>query len=193
MDTMSPLDIERFLYAIGEQLARVDARYAIVIVGGAALSLQRVVQRTTNDVDVIAIADASTHLIRRPDPLPDVLTGAIARVTRDFNLRPDWMNTVVAQQWRAGLPPGFGDRVEWRTYGGLAVGIASRIDLIFLKLFAVADTRGPDTHHYPDLIALRPSDPELDAAAVWVATQDVSPAWPDTVRKVVEHVRAQSR
>ena len=60
----------------------------------------------------------------------------------------------------------------WRTYGGLEVGLASRYDLIFFKLYAAADQPGPDSVHFQDLLALGPSDEELEAAARWVRDQD---------------------
>lgn len=40
-----------------------------------------------------------------------------------------------------------------------------------------------------DLIALRPNEDELNAAAKWVRTQDASDAFPTLVAGAMEHVR----
>lgn len=47
-----------------------------------------------------------------------------------------------------------------------------RLDLIYLKVHAAADT-GPGKH-VNDLLALKPAEEELEAAAKWTLTQDVS-------------------
>jgi hypothetical protein len=79
--------------------------------------------------------------------------------------------------------------VEWREYAALWVGIVSRYDLIFFKLFAAVDSPGTGSVHYQDLLALSPSPEELEAAARWVRTQDVSPEFAHVLEKVVEHAR----
>jgi hypothetical protein len=43
--------------------------------------------------------------------------------------------------------------------------------------------------HYQDLLALRPSAGELDAATSWVRTQDASSAFAESLDRVVRHVR----
>ena len=111
----------------------------------------------------------------------------------DRGLLPTWINTAVAGQWAFGLPPGLGERVRWRAYGGLRVGVADRRDPIFFKLYASADQTGPENVHTRDLLALKPGDDELAAAASWVAEQDPSPDFHAIVRKVVDHVRTALR
>jgi hypothetical protein len=154
MDTNIPLD--KALRAVGELLARRGQSAAIVVVGGTALNLLRVVERATRDVDVIATAT--------PEPLPTPLTDAIRTVARDLGLPSDWLNTTVAGQWQTGLPPGFTSRIVWRVDGGLWIGLAGRLDLIYLKLYAAADDVGPASRHFTDLLALRPTTNELTAA-----------------------------
>lgn len=93
--------LESALAAVGELLAADDAEAAIVVVGGATLNLLRLVERTTDDVDVIARAEpvgARPTVLVPPDPLPDALQRAIRRVARDFALAPDWINTEVGRQ-----------------------------------------------------------------------------------------------
>jgi len=154
------------------------------------------VERATTDVDILAFAtpranaapDQST-LREPPEPIPAALARAAATVGRDLGLDEHWLNTGPALQWRAGLPPGLAGRVEWLRYSALWVGLVARYDLIFFKLFAAADSSGPRSVHYQDLLALRPSAAECDAAVEWVSTQDASPAFADVLHRVANHVR----
>lgn len=178
--------------AVGELLAAEGENVGIVVVGGAALILGGTVSRLTEDVDIIAAA-RSWHKgvpasISRPDPLPASLLRAVSRVARDFNLPENWMNAEVGAQWDTGLPSGFEKRVLWRQVGGLSLGIADRRDLIFLKLYAAVDSEGPQSVHYQDLLALRPSKRELAAAAKWVKSQDTSTEFAQLLGKVLDYV-----
>src|SRR3989337_2060795 len=112
--------IESALTAVGERLAHAHESCAIVA-------------RPTIDGDVLARAD-DTGAIEPPDPLPDALRRAIAAVARDRGLLENWMNTTVADQWRSGLPPGRAERIEWRRYGALRVGIVGGGGVVCVKL-----------------------------------------------------------
>jgi hypothetical protein len=70
---------------------------------------------------------------------------------------------------------------------GVEVGIVH--DLIFLKLYAAADSGGPASVHFQDLLALRPTERELLAAAAWVRGQDPTPAFARILEQVIEHAR----
>ncbi len=190
----SPISLlERGLGAVGDLLAAEGVEVGIVVVGGTALNLLGIVQRTTDDVDVLAIlqdqAGSGGVTLAPPDPLPEPLRRAIARVARDFQLPEDWMNTVVGLQWQTGLPPGLERRLRWRRYGGLRVGLVARYDLIFLKVYAAGDSGGPSSVHFQDLLALRPTGHELQAAAAWVRGQDPTPEFSTIVEQVMTHVR----
>lgn len=180
--------IEAALTALGERLAHAHEPCAIVVLGGAALNLLAIVDRPTIDVDVLARADEA-GAIQPPDPLPDTLRRAIAVVARDRGLLENWMSTTVADQWRFGLPPGLAERIEWRTFGALRVGIVGRRDLICFKLYASSDQTGPDNVHVRDLLALNPNAEDLEWAAVWVRAQDTSPEFHAVVAKVVAYVQ----
>jgi hypothetical protein len=189
------LHAEKFseaLAAVGAHLAAEGEHESIVVVGGASLNLLGLVERTTKDVDVIArMGDRdSTDVLNPPDPFPDALVRAIARVARDFSLEKDWLNTEVAMQWSQGLPPWLGADLEWRDFEGLRVGLAGRRTLVALKLFATVD-QSLRSVHGQDLLALAPTDAELAEAAAWVATQDASPEFPRFIDEVVAYVRAQ--
>lgn len=183
---------------MGELLAAEGHEYAVTILGGAALNLLGIVERTTADVDILAFAtprpDGAPEpatLREPPEPIPEPLARAARTVARDLGLDPEWLNTGPALQWRAGLPPGLDQRVQWRQYAALWVGVVARYDLIFFKLFAAADQTGTRSVHYQDLLALRPSGAELDAAAAWVRTQDASPEFANVLDRVVSHVRQE--
>jgi hypothetical protein len=193
MDTHFTLD--QALRATGELLARRGRSAAIVVVGGTALNLLHVVDRTTRDVDVIAVGilqgEGAPADIRPPDPLPNGLAEVVGTVARDLGLPADWMNTTVGGQWQTGMPPGFASRVSWGRHGALWVGLAGRIDLIYLKLYAAADDTSPASRHFADLLALRPTAEELEAARTWISqTQDASPTMAAILGKVISHVLA---
>ena len=174
------------LTAVGELLAADGEAYAIVVIGGAALNLMGIVRRATRDVDVLAWRKGDT-IIRPPEPLPAPLRRAIVAVAQRFGLQQDWLNTVPALQWNAGLPPGLADRIHWCDYAALSVGLADRYDLIFLKAFAAAEG-GPHESHYKDLLALRPTSEELESAISWVRTQDESPHFPAMIENMRRHL-----
>jgi hypothetical protein len=183
---------EDLLSAIGEQLAAESQRMSIVVAGGTAMNLLGFVDRPTQDVDVLALADDAGQLMP-PDPLPEALARAVEAVANDFNQPPDWLNTAVAGQWQTGLPPGLAARVEWRDYGALRVGLVSRTDLIAFKLYAAADQTSSNSVHATDLLALGPTNTELDKAAKWVRSQDSSAGFHAVLDKVISYVHEQSR
>ena len=99
------------------------------------------------------------------------------------------MNTVVASQWKTGMPPGIDRGLTWRRFGGLQLGLPARTPLICLKLYAAADQ--PESRHLTDLVALSPTAEELARGAAWIATQD--PTIGNAVAGVIAHVQNRSR
>lgn len=189
-------DIELVLSAVGDLLAANGQRVSVVVIGGAALLLLGVINRVTRDVDVVAVTAKPGEfkdLIRPPEPLPPALTSAIQQVARDFGLPPGWMNCGPAGQWDIGLPVGFADRVTWRVYGGLDVGVANRIDLIFLKLEAAADQPTSNSRHFLDLVALHPTDLQLAAAKDWARAKNAGSEYQTIVDRVIAHVTSVRR
>lgn len=189
-DTLGPL--ADALQALGTFLeAQGHAEY-LVVVGGVAMNLRGFHSRGTSDVDVIARGEPSdgggAPTLFTPEPLPHVLEAGIRRVARDFGLDADWMNTDVAKQWLAGMPPGLSDDLEWHHFGTLHVGVPGREAMIALKLFAAMDL-GPRSVHMQDLIRLDPAADELDRAARWVASQDASDVFHGQIPEALEHVR----
>ncbi len=128
--------------------------------------------------------------LRPPDePLPPDLVAAAATVARDVGLDPNWLNAGPASQWKTGLPDGLAERLVWRDYGGLAVGLVGRSDLILFKLYAAADDRGPTSVHFQDLMALQPTNNELEGAGDWVRSQDPSPGFGEQLAAVIHYAR----
>lgn len=194
MERLTGQRIEELLAALGELLRARGHSCSIVIVGGAALNLLGFVERTTKDVDVAALAkrQGRSRTFLPPDPLPEPLQNAIATVARDFRLPEDWVNTQVATQWPRELPQFLFRDLQWRSYGSLEVGIVGRSTLIALKLHATVD-RDFDTVHYQDLLALTPSDAELEEAKNVVISQDAGSQFPRLVDEVIARVKADTR
>ncbi|HDS84657.1 MAG TPA: hypothetical protein ENN97_05610 [Phycisphaerales bacterium] len=153
-----------------------SGRFSIVVCGGTALNALRLIQRTTKDVDIVALVDSSNQLVD-PAPLPEELLAAAKEVADTLNLHQDWFNNGPSSGegglFRLGLPDGFKNRLI-RHYQGdnLTVYLVSRLDQIYFKLYAAIDQFG--SYHASDLKQLLPSDEELLGAVRWAATHDPS-------------------
>ncbi len=181
-------DFEEAFRRLGQYLQAVgvdDLR--LVIVGGTAPNLLGLVSRTTTDADVIAIEQDGELLA--PNRLPAALLDGVAIVAASLRLPTDWLNTGPSLQMRFWLPPGFRERLTWLEFETLRVGLASRYDLVALKLFAAADHWPARGVHYSDLVALSPKLEEMNSAAGWAKTQDASPEFPRLIDAVVAGVR----
>lgn len=186
----------RALEALGDLLASRGQSYTCVVAGGTSLAALGVLVRVTGDVDVMAVRDAAGELVLAPSEFPEFLASAIRDVGREFNMPDHWMNTQMAAGLTAGMPPGFGERLSWRRFGGLTVGFVGRRDLIALKLEAASDDppHGRTNVHLGDLISLDATPAELDEAAQWVLAVNVDPRRIDTLSWVKRHVaEARSR
>ena len=146
----------------------------IVVCGGSALILAGLIPRTTRDVDVVALI--RNGALCSPAPLPAELLKASAEVAEDLGLTKDWLNNGPSKDdgglFQMGLPQGFSQRLHSSSYSPLlTVYFIDRLDQIFFKLYAAVDRGG---YHITDLMALQPSPDELEAAARWSMTHDVS-------------------
>jgi hypothetical protein len=182
---MSDITTEKadaLLRALGEQLDVRGESYELVVIGGSALLALRLVERTTKDVDIVALRSGDD--LKGAKPLPDGLRGARDLVARDFSLPAEWLNAGPTELLEFGLPEGFVDRLERRDYGpGLVVYLASRYDQIHFKLYAAVD-QGPGKHE-ADLRALAPTEEELIAAARWSRSQDPSEGYAQVLRSAL--------
>lgn len=180
-------DFEEAFRRLGQYFESVQAdELRLVIVGGAALNLLGLVSRTTTDADVIAV-DVDGTLVA-PDTLPPALLDGAAIVATSLRLPKDWLNTGPSLQMRYGLPPGFRERLTWLDFKPLHIGLASRKDLVALKLFAAADHWPARGVHYSDLVTLSPVRDEIRSAAEWAKTQDAAPEFPRLIDAVAARV-----
>jgi hypothetical protein len=185
MENIANRDIaERVLEALGEQLDAIGEACEPVVVGGSGLLILGMIERSTRDVDLVALKKGSN--LENPAPLPAALKEARDRVARDFSLPENWLNPGPASLLDFELPAGFLERVESRRYGDhLVVHFASRLDQVHFKLYAAVDA-GPGKHSQ-DLEALSPTPEELLLAARWTRTHDPSPGFEEVLRRVLSH------
>ena len=158
----------------------------IVVCGGSALILTGMIPRTTKDVDVVALIRAG-HLAS-PAPLPNDLLRAAKEVAEDLGLDDNWLNNGPSRGegglFQMGLPAGFSERLTSVIYGErLTVRFIDRLDHIHFKLYASADRGG---YHIEDLRALDPTPEELDAAARWCMTHDVSDGFRMVLKRLLK-------
>jgi Nucleotidyltransferase of unknown function (DUF6036) len=177
--------VRELLGALSEQLAAHGQHYELIVVGGSALLAQGLVERTTQDIDVVALRRAGS--LSKSDPFPPELIDARDRVASDFGLSEDWLNPGPADLMDFGLPDGFLQRVTtWDFGAGLTVHFASRLDQIHLKLYALVD-QGTGKHE-GDLHALAPSPDELIQAARWTRTHDPSPGFREMLERALHYL-----
>ena len=166
----------------------------LVVCGGSALIATGLRQRTTHDADILALMNGAGELVS-PAPLPAFLTDAAAQVARDLGLGTNWLNNEPSRDagglFQMGLPAGLADRLTEKTFGPrLRVSYIGRVDQIHLKLYAAADQQ--DSTHLDDLQALNPSDAELEAAARWAMTHDVSEGFKWVLRELLKQMGHES-
>ncbi len=166
----------------------------LVICGGSALIAMSLRRRTTRDMDVVALLSAAQEPIS-PDPLPDFLLRAADQVSRDLGLFEGWLNNGPSRGegglFQMGLPEGFVGRLTEKEYGPrLAIYFIGRLDQIHFKLYAAADQR--DGTHLNDLKALHPTAAELEAAARWAMTHDVSEGFKMVLKELLTQLGHES-
>jgi hypothetical protein len=175
MRQVYPEIIDEIFTALDHQIGVYrGTRLALVVCGGTALSALGLVMRTTKDVDVLgSVLETKDGLhVQKITEFPGWLTEAANKVGRDFDLPENWLNLGPASQIESGFPEGFEGRLVKRQYREyLAIYFISRIDQIHFKLYAAVDQNG---YHLQDFDALKPTEEEMERAAKWVLTQDVS-------------------
>lgn len=130
--------------------------FEAVVLGGTALVLLGVIQRPTDDCDVL-------------DPqIPESVRQAAVDFARLHGLNEDWLNSKAHDFVGVPgcLPEGWRERLRWAYHGrALRLQTLGRQDLLCTKLVALID-RGTD---YLDCVALAPTAEELRAAWPFVA------------------------
>lgn len=173
---LNSIVLQNALRLLGERLQKKQADpVRLVVCGGSALIALDLASRSTTDVDVLAMVSTDGELVS-PVPFPEALKKALDDVSILLGLPADWLNYGPSSNsgglFQCGLPDGLLDRAHSSDFGKcLRVYFIDRRDLVFLKVFAAADSLGV---HVNDLIALDPTDEELEAAALWCFTHDPS-------------------
>ena len=165
-------NIELAITQFDQYLLTKGLAFECCIIGGAALSVLKVTNRFTRDVDCLI------------ENIPEeIKTAAInfAKENPDLNLAKDWLNNGPAQLIK-NLPDGWQSRLQ-PAFGGTQLKLTTlgRADLLKTKLFAYCDRTDPD---YADLLKLNPTRDELSDAISWVKHQDANPSWPDNVERL---------
>lgn len=171
MSEFNSISLQQALVVLGEILSDRKLHYEVVVVGGGGLLLLGLITRPTRDLDLVALVDKGDFVSARSLPKP--LIEAINEVGIALKLGKNWINTGPADLFSMGLPPGFSTRMDTQQYGGLTLHLAGRFDQICFKLYASVD-QGPHSKHFADLKSLKPTQNELNIAAKWCKTHDVS-------------------
>ncbi len=188
-------NLESALTLLADRLDLAQTEYVrLVVCGGSALIAMRLRERTTKDVDVVALMNEAHELVS-PDPLPEFLLTAANQVARDLGLLEDWLHNGPSRGegglFQMGLPVGFITRLTEKRYGPrLSVYFIAREDQIHFKLYAAADQRSGA--HLNDLIAIKPTAAELETAARWAMTHDVSEGFKMVLQELLNRMGHES-
>jgi len=167
--------LEEALSLLAESTEEQPEQHWVVCGGSSLLALGLVRCTTTRDVDVLARVEPEGLLTAKPQP--EWLASATEQVRKQLGLMENWFNTGPSDDtfFRFGFPEGMTERLTPRDYGpkkNLRISFISRVDQIFFKLYATADSG--TGRHYEDLQDLQPTGEELLAAARWTRSQDPS-------------------
>jgi hypothetical protein len=179
--------LEGALEVLGQLLEDRGLHYEVVAVGGGSLLLLGLIDRTTRDLDLVALKKGQNLI--SANPLPPLLLKAVAEVGIALGLGKEWLNIGPSSLLDTGLPPGFVNRLHVRRYRGLTLYLSDRFDQICLKLYASVD-QGPQSKHYQDLLLLHPTPKELLEAKKWCLTQDVSKEFEYQLNEAVKSIYA---
>lgn len=164
--------LEQALIALGELLESRGREYRLAAVGGGAMLLLGLLDRPTNDLDVVTQTDEGGAPVSA-DPLAPPLLEAISDVARALNLPEDSLNAGPASCSTSAFRRGSLTALMCGAMGALDIRLADRVDQIHFKLYASVD-QGPASKHFADLRALGPTRDELLNAARWACTHDPS-------------------
>lgn len=146
-------------------------KFEAIIIGGAALSILHMINRMTEDVDCI-----------EPEIPYDIKFASIEFIKQNahYGLNPEkFLNNGPISIIKT-LPNGWKTRTQLIYQGNaLTFYTLARIDLLKTKLDAMVH-RGRDME---DVIAMKPSNAELDECLLWVLSADAGEHWPEMVEE----------
>ena len=166
---MNEDDLNKALHLLGEFLADgSSAPVWLVVGGGSALLAQRLSNRPTKDVDVMALRESEGNVISAY-PLPEPMKQAAAKVATELRLNMDWLNGAASLHGfdLSLLPTSFWHDLDTREYGQiLKVSFIGRPGLILLKLSAALDR--DQRRDIEDLLNLKPTATETEESLRWI-------------------------
>ncbi len=172
-----PQLVERGLTAAGA-LLRAEGVTIRVIANDSSVLARRAGLRVPPTLEVLAVARPGVHGalgLSPPDPLPVPLRRAVTQVAREIRLPADWL-CPTERDLHLALPPDFADRLQWREYGGLHVGLLGRPETLMLRLHAIAGSTPTTFRRERDaLMALRPDRREVLSAAAALPQPQIDP------------------
>lgn len=190
MTEMNKSTVLEALQILGERLRlKQSSPIQLVVCGGSALMVLDLVSRSTEDIDVVALATPDGDILS-PSPFPDDLVKAIREVAELQGLPDYWLNFGPSRDsgglFQCGLPDGLLGRAHEKNFGShLKVYFVDRFDQIHFKVFAAADSLGV---HVADLMELKPTSEEMEAAAKWCMTHDPSEGFRMILRSMFEQL-----
>src|SRR5690349_17382175 len=106
--------LETALRALGDLLADRQEQYVVVAIGGGALSYLGLIERATEDIDLVGLIEG--EMLVSAEPIPARLVSAISDIAQLHRLQPRWMNGEPTSLLHHGLPRGFIERCVRREF-----------------------------------------------------------------------------
>jgi hypothetical protein len=158
-------------------LSKLGLQFETIIIGGAALSILNVISRMTEDIDCID-----------PEIPPDIKSASIEfiKLNPQFGLIPEKFINNGPITITKDLPEGWRTRTQV-IFQGKAITFLTlcRGDLLKTKLDAMVH-RGRDMN---DVIAMKPTEKELEDSLEWVLNIDGGEYWPEMVNDAFNSLR----
>ena len=152
-------------------LSKRGLTFEATIIGGAALSVLKVIARETVDIDCLAPRIPNEIVIAAEEFR---LANPELKLTEGWlNNGPENLKIDLGTDWETRL-------VEIFRGNALFLTTLARIDLIKTKMFAYCD-RQTDLQ---DCLALNPSEEELTVSFKWVKERDANPEWENYVEQI---------
>ena len=133
-----------------------------------ALLAQKIITRSTEDVDILAMRDREGG-VDCAFPMPEALKLAATQVADELHLGENWLNSAASLHYPDLhlLPASFWQELKTRDYGHyLKISFVTRSGQIQLKTYAALNRAKP--RDLDDLRTLAPTSVETEAAVRWV-------------------------
>jgi hypothetical protein len=162
--------MKEVIKAFDKYLKKHNVTFEAVVIGGAALIVLDITDRSTKDIDCL-IPKIPSHVKK--------LSGKFAEIYSKNNsyLQTNWLNNGPIDL-QNDLPKGWKKRLRNLWSGdNLDLKTLSQSDLLLVKLYAYCDRQ----IDLADCIALSPKIKDLTAAYGWLTERDANPDWPKHV------------